>query len=147
MVSNQAQNMSKLSHSERIKLRNEIIIMQVSSGVDKENIAKQFTLSVRQVERIIKAVEEENKEWYHNLPKKGMAAMFRYNSMNVFQEISRLKKIRKNIDDPQKEFEMTRGIIGSIIDYNKMVAEGPVLIKQKELTEKAEQVIENISKT
>ena len=147
MVSQQAQNMSHLPRKERLKLRNEIIIMQVSSGTDKEDIAKQFTISLRQVHRIIKEIEEENQEWYQNLPKKGMAAMFRYNSMNVFSEITTLKKLRNDTKEPEKKFDMTQGIINSIINYNRMIAEGPVLTKQKELTEQAEQVINNTLQT
>ena len=56
-MSTQAPDMSKLSHKERIKQRNEIIIMQVSAGVDKEEIAEQFTISSRQVYRIIEEIE------------------------------------------------------------------------------------------
>ena len=89
-MSLQARDMSQLSRKERIDIRNQIIISQVSSGVDRQEIAKQFTISLRQVHRIIKEIEDENQEWYQNLPKKGMAAMFRYNSMNVFSEITTL---------------------------------------------------------
>ena len=138
--------MSQLSRKERLDLRNQIIISQVSSGVDKKTIAEQFTISERQVERIIKSIEDENHEWYHNLPKTGMAAMFRYNSIQVFDEIITLKSLRNQTAEPEKKFDMTQGIINSIINYNKMIAEGPVLIKQKELTEQAEQVINNTSK-
>ena len=60
-VSQQAQDMSQLSHKERIKLRNEIIIMQVSSGVNKEDVAKQFTISVRQVEESSKRLNKRIK--------------------------------------------------------------------------------------
>lgn len=142
-MSQQAQDMSQLSRKEKIELRNQIIISQVSSGTSKEEIGEQFSISVRQVERIIKTIEEENQEWYHNLPKKGMVAMFRYNSMAVFEEIKTLKKLCSNTDDDETKFSMTQGIINSIINYNKMIAEGPVLIKQKELTEQVEQVVIN----
>lgn len=145
-MSFQAQDMSHLTRKQRIDMRNSIIISQASSGTDTKTIAEQFTISVRQVERIIKSIEADNLEWYHNLPKKGMAAMFRHNSMNVFAEITTLKSLRNETTEPEKKFDMTQGIINSIINYNKMIAEGPVLIKQKELTEQAEKVIENASK-
>ena len=145
-MSLQARNMSELSRKERISLRNQIIISQINSGVDKKAIAQQFTISERQVERIVRGIQEENQEWYHNLPKKGMAAMFRYNSMSVFEEITTLKSLRNQTAEPEKKFDMTQGIINSIINYNKMIAEGPVLIRQKELTEKAEEVINNTAK-
>ena len=63
--------------------------------------------------------------------------------MNVFSEIRTLKSLRNETSESEKKFDMTQGIINSIINYNKMIAEGPVLIKQKELTEQAEQVINN----
>jgi len=144
-MSLQVRDMSELSHKERTDIRNQIIISQVYSGVNKEDVAKQFTISLRQLNRIIRDIEEENQEWYQNLPKNGMAAMFRYNSMNVFSEITTLKSLRNQTAEPEKKFDMTQGIINSIINYNKMIAEGPVLIKQKELTEKAEQVINHSS--
>lgn len=134
----QVQDMSQLSRKERLDMRNQTIISQINSRVDKKAITEQFTISLRQLNRIISEMEEENREWYQNLPKKGMAAMFRYNSIQVFDEITTLKSLRNQTAEPEKKFDMTQRIINSIIDYNKMIAEGPVLIKQKELTEKAE---------
>jgi len=142
-MSQQEQNMSQLSRKERLELRNQIILSQVYSGKTKEEIALQFTISLRQLNRILKTIDAETQEWYQNLPKKGMAAMFRHNTMNVFDEITTLKTLREDTDDTEKKFNMTRDIISSIINYNKMIAEGPVLIKQKELTEKAEEIINN----
>jgi len=66
-MSLQAQDTSQLSRKERIDIRNQIIISQVSSGVDRQEIAKQFTISLRQVHRIIREIEDENQEWYGEL--------------------------------------------------------------------------------
>ncbi len=67
--------------------------------------------------------------------------------MNVFEEITTLKRLRNQTEETEKKFDMTQGIITSIINYNRMIAEGPVLTKQKELTEQAEQVINNTLQT
>ena len=43
-------------------------------------------------------------------------------------------------DDPKTKFEMTQKIFTAYLNYNKMVAEGPTLTRQKELTEEAEKI-------
>ena len=134
----QVRDISQLSRKERVNIRNQIIISQVYSGVDKEDVAKQFTISVRQLDRIIKQVEEANQEWYNNLLRNGMSAMFRYNSMQVFDEITTLKSLRNQTAEPDKKFDMTQGIINSIINYNKMLAEGPTYARMMELVKKTE---------
>ncbi len=131
-------DISQLSRKERVDIRNQIIISQVYSGVDKEDVAKQFTISVRQLDRIIRQVEEANKEWYNNLLRNGMSAMFRYNSMQVFDEITTLKSLRTKTAEPGKKFDMTQGIISSIISYNKMLAEGPTYARMMELVKQTE---------
>ncbi len=131
-------DISQLSRKERVDIRNQIIISQVYSGVDKEDVARQFTISVRQLDRIIKQVDDANQEWYNNLLRNGMSAMFRYNSMQVFDEIATLKSLRNQTAEPEKKFDMTQGIINSIISYNKMLAEGPTYARMMELVKKTE---------
>ncbi len=151
MVSEQEQEMSfiqnftkkadekGLSRHERLNLRNEIILMDIYTGSTKEKEATKFNISVRQIERILEDAQEASNDWYKQLPKKFALEIHRRNSMKVFQEITRLSTIRSSIGDKDKEFRMTEGIIESYIKYDKMLAEGPTLQRQKELTEEMEE--------
>lgn len=75
-----------------------------------------------------------------------MVQIFRYNCSKVFEEIQRLDEIRNKIkDDFKTEFDMTLKIISAHSNYNKLVAEGPSLTRQKEVTESAEKLLESTS--
>lgn len=142
------QNMSTLSRDDRIRLRNQVMMMMLSSGTSKQEIQKEFNLSDRQLRRIINEDYEQSKEWYEALPRKLMLQIFRFNSMKVFKEITRLENIRNEIENnKQQEFDMTKDIIDSYTKYTRMVAEGPALVSQKETTRQAKQVInQDVSK-
>ena len=130
-----------LSRYERLNLRNDIIIMDLYTGLTKDKIATKFNLSVRQVERIIESTQEASDDWYKQLPKKYALAIHRRNSVKIFNEIGKLATLRSIIDDTEKEFNMTQGIIDAYIKYDKMLAEGPTLERQKELTEEMEEIV------
>ena len=130
-----------LSRYERLNLRNDIIIMDLYTGSTKDKIATKFNLSVRQVERIIESTQEASDDWYKQLPKKYALAIHRRNSVKIFNEIGKLATLRSIIDDTEKEFNMTQGIIDAYIKYDKMLAEGPTLERQKELTEEMEEIV------
>jgi len=130
-----------LPNSIQKKLRNQEIFIHIASGVTKLDICKQSHISLRQLNRIMAEANVEAEQWYKSLPRKTMIQIFRFNSEKIFQEIQRLEQIRNKINDPLKEFEMTRGIINTYSQYNKMIAEGPALIRQKEVTEQAEKII------
>ena len=59
-------------------------------------------------------------------------------------QITHLKKLRSEIDNSETEFSITLDVIDCLIKYNKIVAEGPTLIRQKEVTEKAEKITEKL---
>jgi hypothetical protein len=132
-----------LTRSMRKKLRNQEILMQIASGAKKEDVCSQWKLGLRQLNRIISEATEEAEEWFRLLPRQAMIQIFRYNCDKIFCEINRLEEIREREakKDNKLEFEMTRGIINAYSQYNKLVAEGPSLIRQKEVTEKAEQLL------
>ncbi len=93
MVSFQAQDVSQLSRKERLDIRNQIIMGQIYSGINKDVVSKQFRISTIQLNRIIKDIEKENQEWYQNLPKTGMASMFRLNECicrNYYTQVKEL---------------------------------------------------------
>ena len=137
------QDMSKLPRNERISIRNQVILMKVATGSTKTEIQNKFKLSERQIYRILQDAQIESAEWYESLPKEKMLQIFRYNSQKTFKEILRLERIRnEGKDDKQTEFNMTKDIIDAYIKYDRMVAEGPTLTRQKELTEKVERILE-----
>lgn len=128
----------RLPRDEKLRLRNNIILRDISVGREKEFISKKFRVSVRQVERILKEIYEGVDAWYKSLPKGTLQAIHRANSEEVFDEITKLKSIRSGIRDTQMQEKATVDIIESWIKYDRMVAEGPALTRQKELVAEME---------
>lgn len=136
------QNPTEILPSIKKKLRNQEIYIQIATGTTKDDICKQCKLSLRQLNRILAEANAEAEQWYKSLPRQTMIQIFRFNSEKIFNEIRVLEKIRNSVSDPVKKFEMTKTIINTYMQYNKMVAEGPSLIRQKEVTDEAEKIIE-----
>ena len=132
---------SALLPSARKKMRNQEIFMDFAAGVTKQEICSKWNLSLTQLNRILREAEDESEEWFKSLPHKTMVQIFRHNSEKIFEEIQRLTQIRNKIQDPAKEFEMTRAIIVAYSQYTKTLAEGPSVIRQKQVTEQAEKII------
>src|SRR5436309_10557609 len=107
------------------KLRNQEIYLLTASGTRKENICEKFALSISQLNKILKEADEEAEQWFQSLPRQTMIQIFRINSEKLFEEIQRLELIRNKVNDPVKEFEMTKSIMNAYFQYTKMVAEGP----------------------
>ena len=140
-------NTKKLRPSEEKKLRNHEIYLEIATGVSKDVVCKTFGISVTQLNRILKDAKEETNEWYKSLPRRYMIHIFRRNYTTVFKEIQRLEQIRNEIkDDKKTEFEMTLKMINAYSNYNKMIADGPTLTRQKEIIEAAEKLLESQSK-
>lgn len=137
------QDDTNLSRSKRKKIRNQQILMQLASGMTKEEICNHWRICLRQVNRIESEAKEEAEEWYRSLPRQNMIQIFRHNCNKIFGEIARLEEIRERVakKDDKLEFTMTKEIINACTQYNKLVSEGPTLIRQKEVTEKAEQLL------
>jgi len=133
--------MAVAAQTVRKRLRNHDIYIQIASGVTKQEICRCCNLSIRQLNRILAEANEEAEEWYKSLPRKTMIQIFRFNSEKIFNEIQVLEKIRNSVSDPAKKFEMTKSIINAYAQYNKLVSEGPSLIRQKEITEEAEKMV------
>ena len=141
---NFSENTQHMTREERINLRNDIVMMYIYTGLTKQKVAEKFRISIRTVERILEGIHEASDEWYKQLPKRYALAIHRRNSNKVFNEITKLSNIRsKAKGEPDKEFQMTHGIIDAYIKYDKMVAEGPTLERQKELTEEMEKIVES----
>lgn len=130
-----------MTRRERIEARNDIIMTEWHAGKPKEEIAERFQISIRQLDRIIFKIEQDAKDWYTSLPKKTMIAIHRDNSIKVYNEIRTLKALRRQVDDNNKKFSWTVDIIDAYAKYDKMVAEGATLQRQKELTEEAERIV------
>lgn len=127
-----------LPRDEKLRLRNNILLRDVSVGRSKDYISKKFRISVRQVERILKEIYEGVDEWYKSLPKGTLQAIHRANTEEILDEITKLKGIRSGIRDTQLQEKATVDIIESWIKYDKMVSEGPALTRQKELVAEME---------
>ena len=133
---------SNLPFTIQRKLRNQKILILLVCGFLKEQICKQMHLSLRQLNRIIVEADTDAEQWYKSLPRQNMIQIFRYNSERIFQEIQRLEFIRNKTDDSEKEFEMTKVVINTYLQYTKMIAEGPSFTRQKEVIEQAEKFLE-----
>jgi len=123
------------------KLRNQEIYLQIATGTTKDDVCKQCKLSLRQLNRILAEANAEAEQWYKSLPRQTMIQIFRFNSEKIFNEIQVLEKIRNSVSDPVKKFEMTKSVINAYAQYNKLISEGPSLIRQKEITEEAEKMV------
>ena len=131
-MSSQAQNMSR---QEKIDFRNKKILNDIATGKTKNLICEEYRISNRQLDRILAKAHEELDDWYNTISKEGMISLFRENSKKVFAELEQLELLRKQQSDSKTKFDMTKDIINAHITYNKMIAEGPVLTKYRELTE------------
>ena len=127
-----------LPRDEKIRLRNNILLRDVSVGRSKDYISKKFRISVRQVERILKEIYAGVDEWYKSLPRGTLQAIHRANTEEILEEITKLKSIRSSTRDAQLLQKATVDIIESWIKYDRMVSEGPALTRQKELVEEME---------
>ncbi|MEX0657130.1 MAG: hypothetical protein WD154_06260 [Nitrosopumilaceae archaeon] len=127
-----------LPRDEKLRLRNNIILRDTSVGRSKDYISKKFRISVRQVERILREIYDGVDDWYKSLPRGTLQAIHRANTEEIFDEIAKLKNIRAGIRDTQMQEKATVDIIESWIKYDRMVAEGPALTRQKELVAEME---------
>jgi len=116
----------------------------IATGTRKEIICEKFNLSLSQLNKILQEANAEAEQWFQSLPRQTMIQIFRFNSEKIFEEIQRLEKIRNGIkEDPKVEFDLTLKIINAYSQYNQLVAEGPALIRQKEVIEAAEKLQES----
>lgn len=140
-------SIKKIKPSEEKKLRNQEIYMEIAAGVTKDDACTKWKISLTQLNRILREAREETEQWYKSLPSQTMIQIFRCNCVKVLEEIQRLVKIRNEIkDDDKAEFDFTLKIIGAYLNYNKMVAEGPTLMRQKEVTQAVEKILESNNK-
>lgn len=141
-MSQQAQNMSQLTRPQKIELRNNKILCDIAIGKTKSSICEEYRISLRQLNRMLKESHEELDTWYETISKEGMFTLFRQNSRKVFAELEKLETLRSQEEDTKTQFEMTKDIITAYSSYNKMIAEGPVLTKYKELTDQMTKIIQ-----
>lgn len=134
-MSSQAQNMSHLTRPEKIEIRNNKILADIATGRTKAAICEEYCISLRQLNRILAVAYEEQDDWYNTISKEGMLTLFRQNSRKVFAELQRLEEMRAHETERKTKFDMTKDIINTTVTYNKMIAEGPVLTKYRELTD------------
>lgn len=127
-----------LSRDEKLRLRNNIMLRDISVGRSKDYISKKFRISVRQVNKILKEIYAGVDEWYKSLPRGTLQAIHRANTEEILDEITKLKNIRAGIREAQMQEKATVDIIESWIKYDRMVADGPALTRQKELVAEME---------
>ena len=122
------------------KIRNQEILLLVASGASKETVREKFGLSRSQLDKIVKEASEEAEKWFESLPRQAMIQIFSLSCEKIVQEIQRLEEIRNKMTESTKQFEMGRQIINAYCQLTKLVAEGPTLIRQKEIIEAAEKM-------
>ncbi len=86
-------------------------------------------------------MDSESESWYNDLPKKIMLSIHRYNSERIFEEIQHLTNLRNEAKDLKIQLCATNSIIDAYIKYDRIIAEGPVLSRHKELTEELEKIV------
>lgn len=134
-LSAQEPDMTKWKRPQKLEYRNNKILCDIATGRTKEAVCAEYQISTRQLERILKAAREELDDWYNTISKEGMLTLFRNNSKKVYKELAELENLRLQEADPKAKFDMTKDIINTTVTYNKMIAEGPVLTKYRELTD------------
>ena len=120
--------------------------MEIATGASKDALCKEWNISLSQLNRILSDADQEAEAWYKSLARTLMVQIFRHNSENVFHEILRLEEIRSTVKDPRVGFDMTLKIINAYYNYNKMIAEGPSITRQKEIIQAAEKLQESRSR-
>ena len=122
------------------KIRNQEILLLVASGASKETVREKFGLRRSQLDKIVKEASEEAEKWFESLPRQAMIQIFSLSCGKIVEEVHRLEEIRNKVTESTKQFEMTRQIINVYSQLTKLVAEGPTLIRQKEIIEAAEKM-------
>ena len=122
------------------KIRNQEILLLVASGASKETIREKFGLSRSQLDKIVKEASEEAEKWFESLPRQAMIQIFSLSCGKIVEEVHRLEEIRNKVTESTKQFEMGRQIINAYSQLTRLVAEGPTLIRQKEVIAAAEKM-------
>jgi predicted transcriptional regulator len=146
MFSNEEEDFSALSRSEKISIRNQIVIAMTGTGASEKEVARTFSITDRQVRNIVNQAYTEALDWYKDLPKRIRIGAFKMNVSDVFSELMTLKKIRNTTDDQALKFEMTEKIANLQIKYDKMLSEGPTLERIKEQGEILDELIKDYQK-
>ena len=137
-VANQTQDTSKLSRSQRLAARNEIILAKLATGITIPQLQEEFQLSNRQIYNIINTAQEQMENWFDNFPKTGMLSIFRNNIFAVAEEIKTLTSLKSQAQTLQEKIEVSKQIIDARVKYNKIAAEGPTYIRLKEVVKNAQ---------
>jgi DNA-binding CsgD family transcriptional regulator len=137
------QDIASLTRSEKLSIRNQIVIAIIGTGASYEEVGKIFNIKERQVRNIVDSAYEDALNWYKDLPKRIRIGAFKMNVSDVFQELTTLKKIRNTTDDQALKFEMTEKIALLQIKYDRMLSDGPTLERIKEQGEILEELIKD----
>lgn len=132
------QNTAHLTRTQKLKLRNEIIMVKLITKSSVEDIQAEYRLSRRQVYNIIEEAQKDIEDWFYSFPKHGMLAIFKSNVLAVMNEITELLQLKKEADKFQDKLAVREAIIKSRILLNRMVAEGPAYVRLKQLVEQSE---------
>jgi hypothetical protein len=139
------QTATQLERTKRIRLRNEIVMLKLSVGTPLEEIQETFKLSKRRLYAIIQEAEQGAEFWFNSLPKKYMMEIFRYNTNEIQNEIKHLADLRQKTsnEDIDLDRQITNDIINARSNLIRTIADGPALLRTRELTEKLEKQQEN----
>jgi len=145
------QDISSLSRSEKLSIRNQIVIAMIGAGASQQELAKTFSISERNIRHIIQSAYEDALNWYRDLPKNIRIGAFKMNVTDVFNEIIKMKSIRDSIEpkdnnSKQLKFDMGEKIALLEIKYDKMLSEGPTLERIKEQGEILDELIKDYQK-
>lgn len=139
----QESDLAGLTRTERLSIRNQIVVAIIGTGASYEEVGKIFNIKERQVRNIVDDAYADALNWYKDLPKRIRIGAFKMNVSDVFQEIMTMKKIRNTTDDQALKFEMTEKIANLQIKYDKMLSEGPTLERIREQGQVLEELIQD----
>lgn len=127
---------TKLTRRQRLQLRNEIMLARLTAGeATKEQLREEFDLSERRINAIIQEARKELQEWFDDLPKNGMIAIFRANMLAVYKEIKNIENLRTGAKTLEENLNISKALINARMQLNRLTAEGPTYQKIKQLVE------------
>lgn len=132
------QDVSHLTRSERLHLRNQAILTKLATGTTKDQLQKEFNLSKSHLNKIIAEAEIEADEWYKNLPKKYLLHLFQSTAEKIQEKIRRMEYLSSKFKDSPEEFDYDERIANAYSNFMKLLTDGPALIRIKEVLENAE---------
>jgi hypothetical protein len=131
-------NMSQIPRSKRLGIRNEKIMYQLATGITKDEICDEFRISRRQLDRIIKEINESSKDWIENLVTDYGIQLHMINIRKITKYIEDMESIVESTEDKKEKFSLLKIVIKHRMDFMNTIQDGPTISKIKKVIEELE---------